>query len=677
MQPRIKTGFLCLYIFLISTSLYAANFPNDLDIKAPDKTVRPQDNFYSYINGNWLSTTPIPENRPWYGTYVIQYDNIQNHLRAIVDNANRPSKIKNTDDKNITNLYRSILDIKKRNSLNLKPLQDDFTQIDNVKTAKDFSILVADFNRQHYSMLPGDNMPSITPFIINFWPDEKDSRKWSAVLSPQGLGLPSNSYYLSTDSNYQSIREKYLIHVQRVLILAKIKNAENTAKEIIALETHLAQCQNNYNEAHNLEASYNPLSIEDLKKIAPAFDWKAYIKAAKLDALNTIIVSNPKYLECTNQLFTENIPLWRNYFKWQLLRRYSPYLNQEFTAVNFNFYEHILFGNSKPTELSKRAIEMIDYLLPDALDRQYVNNYLEAESKVRVQHMAEAIRDTYLQRIETLDWLSSEAKAEATKKLQQLIIKVGSPNHWPERPSLTVKANDVIGNLRRIAEANYLQKTSQLGKPVDRNVWFSSAHVNNAYYNPTTNDIVIPAGYIQPPLFDKRLPDAFNYGGLGTVIAHEMGHALDDRGSQYDADGRLRDWWSTEDHKYFLERTNHLIEQFNQYQPIKGKFVNGQQTLSENIADLTGLTLSYATIERLQIRMTPEDNEYFFTAWATRWRANIRDALTLRILTTDSHAPVQYRCIGPLKNFSVFYQYMDIKPNDLMYLPEDQRIKLW
>ena len=654
-----------------------------LDLDAMDRTAAPADDFYRFVNGAWLTRTAIPEQVPWISPYVENYFLVRERLGRIVRDVASRTYDAPSDAQRVGEFYRSYLDVAKAESLGLDPLRRELDAVAEIRTVRGLAERFAQFNRRHFRQTDSANRYSV-PFVITARPDDRDAGRVAAVLLPAGLGMSNRENYVSSEQRHADIRARYLAHIGRTLALAGVADADIAAARILELETKLARARASLTEQMDHERNYARLSRADLEQLVPKFDWNVYLDAADLASVDAFVVPDRGYFGALDKILRAT-PLddWKAYLTWQLLRIYSPYLSRAFVDEDFAFFGRVELGNEAPLPRAELAVVEVEQPFSELLGRLYVELYFSAEAKARVAVMAEAIREQFRQGIRNLDWMGDATKRAALDKLDKLTVKVGYPDRWRSYDDVEIDAGDLVGNLMRINAAAYGRNVASIGKPVDRLAWQTPAYASSAYYYRVMNEVAIPAGYLLPPWYDVNAEPAMNYGGIGTVIGHEMGHAFDNQGSQYDGDGNLDDWWTDADRAAFVERAERLVAQYGRYSPAPQQRVDGRLTLSENIGDLTGLTIAYRAFEAATRDAPPPivagftGEQRFFIAFATHWRALYRDALLTRILTSDGHPPQQYRANGPLANFEPFYQAFAVKDGDGMFLPKEERVEIW
>jgi len=642
-----------------------------------DKAARPQDDFARHVNGVWIDTTEIPADKSSWGSFEKLYEDTQPKLRKIVEDAAKDSgKKPGSDLQKIGDLYESFMDEAKLEKLGLKPLERELARIDALRSKAEIPALIAHLNR----------IGAGAPYTFAIHQDAKDSTKYVADLMQDGLGLPDRDYYLKMkDEKLSKVRAKYKAHIEKMLSLAGDADAAANARQIVVLETELAKAQWTKVENRDPVKTYNRVELKAIDALAPGYDWGAYLfETGIAPRTDYVIVSQPNYLTAFNKILqAKPLPVWKAYFRWHLLSAFAPYLSKSVVDENFAFKGTVLTGQPQNRPRWKRGVSLVEGAIGESLGKIYVGLYFPPERKARMENLVKNLLEAYRQSIDTLPWMSPETKRAAQEKLAKFTYKIGYPNKWRDYSTLTIDRHDLIGNILRANEFEYMRELNKLGKPIDREEWGMTPQTVNAYYNPEMNEIVFPAAILQPPFFNADADDAVNYGGIGAVIGHEISHGFDDQGCQYDGDGNLRDWWTKEDHRNFEVRTKRLVAQYSAFSPLPGYNVNGELTLGENIADNSGLAIAYKAYKiSLQGKEAPvieglTGDQRFYMGWAQVWRDKTRDEQVINRLKSDPHSPDKFRTNGTLKNQPAFYEAFDVKPGDKMYLPPDQRVIIW
>lgn len=639
-----------------------------------DQSVRPQDDFYRYVNGAWLEQTEIPADKSNYGSFTELFDESQaNQRRIIEDAANSADKKHGSDEQKIGDFYLSYMDSARIEELGLSPLEEDLARIESLGGKEDLAKYFA------YARQVGLQ----TPFVFFVNQDFKNSTDYIGYISQSGLNLPDRDYYLSDNEKFRTIRDKYRAHIENIFTLAGREDGAASAAKILAMETAMAQSHWTRVENRDRNKTYNKFSIADLQGQTPNFNWAAYLNAAGVDARD-LVVRQPSYLAAFDQIYSQySLDDWKTYLTWKLLTATAEYLPRAFVEEDFDFFSRTLRGIEQNQPRWKRAVNATNGVLGEVVGRLYVAKHFKPEAKARMQKLVENLKLAFAERIKTLEWMSQETQKAALEKLSKFNSKIGYPDEWKDYSQLEINQTELLRNMKRSAMVEYQRMIDKLGQPIDRGEWFMTPQTVNAYYNPPMNEVVFPAAILQPPFFNMDADDAVNYGAIGAVIGHELTHGFDDQGRKSDGDGNLRDWWTESDATEFTERANVMVEQYNGFSPIDSMFVNGQLTLGENIADLGGLTIAYNAYQlSLNGKEAPKIDGYtgdqrFFMGWSQVWRRKYREDEMRNRLLTDPHSPSEYRVIGVLSNMPEFYRAFDVKEGDPMYRGEDVRVKIW
>ncbi|MFC5472665.1 M13 family metallopeptidase [Paraherbaspirillum soli] len=661
----------------ITAPVAAAPLSTGIDMRNADLTVRPQDDFYSYVNGTWMKNTEIPADKSSWGAFYELRENSLTQLHTIVDTVSQGKNIKpGSNEQKIADMYASYMNEPALEELGIKPLAAEFAKVDALKDKKQISGLIAYLNRVGVT----------APYDLGIHTDAKDSSKIIADLGQSGLGLPDRDYYLKADdAKLKDTLDKYLAHIEKMLTLAGDKAAHKNAASIVALETELAKVQWTKVENRDPVKTYNKVELAQLHTLAPNIEWDGYLSGTELkDKISYLVVSQPSYIKGFDKVLQKTpLSVWKAYFKWHVLSSFAAELSKPYVDENFAFYGVVLRGVPENEPRWKRGVKMVEGSIGEGLGKLYVEQFFPPENKARMEKLVGNLITAYDQSIAGLDWMSPATKKQAQKKLSTLMLKIGYPDKWRDYSSLTIKRDDLVGNVMRANNFEFKRNIDKLGKPVDRTEWGMTPQTVNAYYNPEFNEIVFPAAILQPPFFNAKADDAVNYGGIGGVIGHEISHGFDDQGSQYDEVGNLRDWWTKEDHEKFAVKTKALVAQYNAYSPVPGYKVNGELTLGENIADNSGLAIAYKAYH-LSLGGKPAPvidgltgDQRLYLGWGQVWRGKVRDAQAIVYVKTDPHSPPRFRGNGTLENQPGFYSAFDVKPGDKMYLPPEQRVIMW
>ena len=683
-QPALKGPTVKRYLLSTLTLSLMAAFANaapaapgvptsGIQTQYIDPSVRVQDDFFAHVNGKWLKTTEIPADKASFGTGAMLNDEIQPQVRAIIEAAQADKKA-GPDARKIGSLYTSYMDEAKRMQLGYKPLAGELTKIRNLKDKKALPALMA-----HLSMIGVS-----TPYGMRVGQDARDSTRYAAYLGQRGLGLPDRDYYLKDDARMLDIRAKYVKHMETMLGMVGRRDAAKAASDIMAFETALATVQWTRVENRDPVKRYNKMTIAKLGEVAPGYDWKAAADAAGLGKVEYMIVAQPSYMTGMGTAIEKTeLATIKSYLEWQLVRAYAEYLSKPFVDANFAFYSTTLNGVAQNRPLWKQAVAGVEGTLGEAVGKQYVAQHFPAERKARMDTLVKNLVEAYRQSINTLDWMGPETKKEAQAKLAKFTPKIGYPNKWRDYSALTIKPDDLVGNMMRSTIFEYKRGLAKLGKPIDREEWGMTPQTVNAYYNSSMNEIVFPAAILQPPYFDMRADDAVNYGAIGAVIGHEIGHGFDDSGSQSDGDGNLRDWWTADDRARFKDRTQMLVKQYTAYSPLPGYNVNGQLGLGENIGDNSGIFIAYKAY-KISLGGKPAPvidgltgDQRFFMGWGQVWRIKMRDEAMINQIKVGPHSPGMYRANGAVINHPAFHEAFGIKEGDKMYVQPKDRVSIW
>ena len=649
-----------------------------IDKSANDPKVRPQDDLFRHINGKWLDQTEIPAERAVYGSFVVLAEKAESDLREIIEAAsNKTDNPQGSEAQKVGDLFASFMDEKQVEELGLKPIAVDLAMADAISTPKDLARVIG--------MLEEHGSASLFSSYVDT--DSKDSTQYIINFGQGGIGLPDESYY--RDENYREIRDAYVKHIARMFRLANVRDADKSASQVMALETRIAKAHWDRVKRRDQTATYNKKSVEELKTLVKSFDWDVWANAVlgrPFSSFGHVIVRQPSFFEELDKTIQEVSVLdWRLWAKWHILSSYAPYLPETFVKENFDFYGKTLTGTPEQKPRWKRGVSVVESSLGEAVGKIYVEKHFPPEAKERMKTLVDNLVAAYRESISNLKWMSPETRKKALEKLSKFTPKIGYPDKWRDYSSLEIKRDDLIGNIRRSHQYEIQREINKLGKPVDKTEWFMTPQTVNAYYNPGMNEIVFPAAILQPPFFDLQADDAVNYGGIGAVIGHEIGHGFDDQGSKFDGDGNLNNWWTDQDRKEFETRAKMLMEQYSGYSPkqLPDKKVNGELTIGENIGDLGGLSIAYkAYMMSLKGKEAPVIDgltgpQRLFFGWGQIWRTKYRDTEMMRRLTVDSHSPPEFRCNGVIRNLPEFYDVFDVKDQDKLWLPPDQRVKIW
>ncbi len=640
-----------------------------------DRSVKPGDDFYAFATGTWRKNNPVPSDKArWSG-----FDELDQRnwflIRQILEEASA-GKLSGGSGKQVGDLYASAMDTNRLDALRFSPLKPEFNRIAALKSSADLPALLGELHVQSVGGM----------FSTGVEPDAKNSSVYALGLGQGGLGLPDRDYYLA--EGFAKQRDAYHAHVTKMLTLAgdSPDAAKAAADTVLDVETALAKISKPRVELRDPLSNYNKLTRAELVALAPAFDWNRYFTAIHAPSVPDVIVGQTNFFSGLNTLVKER-PLsdWQTYLRWHVIRDAAPWLHAEAAQESFAFYGTTLRGQPAQEPRWQRSAKLVDAGIGEALGAIYVERHFPPAAKARMAELIANLRVVFVDRLAKLEWMSETTRTKAKVKFDRFTQKIGHPDKFRDYSSVVVRRDDLIGNLRRAAQFEHDRLIKEIGKPVDLAEWHMTPQTVNAYFNPLQNEIVFPAGILQPPFFDVDMDDAVNYGAIGVVIGHEITHGYDDQGRKFDADGNLNDWWTEADAKEFDARAQKLIDQYGAYEPLPGKKVNGQLTLGENIADLGGTSIAYEALQRALAKdpskrktidgFTPEQR--FFLSLAQLWRANYREAELLRRLTVDPHSPAMYRGYGPHVNMPQFYDAFGITEGMPMWRPVKDRAFIW
>jgi len=653
-----------------------------IDLDLMDRSVKPGDDFFRFVNGTWYDKTEIPADKTRWGSFDELRQNTDRDALAILKEAAADQNLDpKSDQAKAVNVYKTYMDTVSRNKLGIKPLKPYLAKINAVKT-------IADVNKLLIEMEPQGGLGF---YGVGVGADAKNSNRNVVYLGLGSLGLPDRDYYVSDDKDSKEKREKYVLHVARMLQFLGVKptDAKIQAEKVLALETEMARPRLDRVERRDRRKTYNPMTVADLQKLTPSVNWNDYLVGVGIGKIDSLIVSQPKYMTALEGIFKENkVEDWKAYMRWTLINKSTGVLTTDIETANWEFYSKTLTGALKQRPREERALQVVNGTVGEALGKLYVEKKFPAEAKAKAKAMIENVFLAFENRINNLPWMTPATRKGAIEKLRKSTVKIGYPDKWKDYSKLVIKSKEEGGtyfdNMKSVARWGFAENLADLNKPVDKTKWGMSPQTVNAYFNPSYNEIVFPAAILQPPFYDYKADDAVNYGGIGAVIGHEISHGFDDSGSRYDADGNLKNWWTEDDLKQFTGLGGALAAQYSALEPLPGTFVDGKFTLGENIGDLGGVNAAY---DGLQIALkragrpasidgfTPEQR--FFISWATIWRSKMRDEAIKNQVKTDPHSPGMYRAYVPLQNVDAFYQAFDIKEGDKLYVKPENRVKIW
>jgi putative endopeptidase len=675
----MKNSRILVILVVASLNLVSCN-KKEVELSDPlvtnrDTLVNPADDFFKYANGGWFKNNPIPSTEQSNGIFRTIADTINNQIKQICEkSAQDESAEKGSNKQKIGDFYASGMDTIAINKAGISPLKSEFAKIDAIK---DVPSLVTSIAHLH-------TIGASPAFSFYLGQDDKISTKYALFLGQGGLGLGNRDYYFNTDEQTVKIRTEYVKHLQAMLKL--IGQNEASATSIMKLETDLAKASRKLEDLRDPIRNYNKMTVASLGKITPNINWNSMFPVLGVAKADSVIVGQPEFYKALNTFVKSySIEDWKTYLKWDLVNSYAAYLNSDIEKQNFKFYSTVMNGVSKQKPRWKRVVGQTDNYLGELIGQVYVAEYLPKGSKEKLLEIGNNIRDVYADHIKKLDWMSEATKVKALKKLSKIVMKVGYPDKWKDMSSMKIDRKSYCGNVIQANIWSYKDMINKYGKPVDRTEWSMNPQTYNAYYNPSNNEIVVPACNIIVPGFEGRMPDdAILYGIIGgSTFGHEITHGFDDQGSQYDENGNLNNWWTPEDLKKFQAKTKLIVSQFNKYTVLGNKHINGDATQGENIADLGGVVMGYEAFKKTAqfknnqkiSNLTPDQR--FFLAYGYAWMVNTKDEALASQIITDVHAPAQFRINGPLSNIPEFYKTFNVKPGNKMYLPDSLRVVIW
>ena len=648
-----------------------------ISIEFMDKSVRPQDDFYNYVNGGWMKTAVIPADKSSWGSFNELREKTDENSLSILKNILTEKYEKGTEGQKIQDLYATYMDMDKRNADGINPIKGDLAKIDAIKNMKDLQKYLIEAVKEENNPL----------FDWGISGDLKNSKMNAVYLSSASLGLGKDYYQKENEDNRKTLNE-YTKYVASLLEIIGEKNATEKAQRVVALEKSFAKTYLTNEEGRDANKRYNPKTMEELAKISKNINLVNYLKGAGVNT-DRVIIGELKYYENLDKFINpNNLELIKDYLKVHLISDNTAYLDQRLDDLSFAFYGQYLKGQQVQRPMDKRALNLINGILGEAFGKLYVQKYFSPEAKKEMEVMIDYLKKSYRQHINNLDWMSAITKEKALEKLSKFNVKIAYPDKWEDYSKLVIESkNDGVNlysNLKNIVKWDYEKALEKIGKPVDKTKWGMRPQTVNAYYSPLNNEIVFPAAILQAPFFDFKADPAVNFGGIGAVIGHEIAHGFDDGGARFDGDGNLNNWWTEEDKKNFEVKVKQLADQFSKYEPVKGNFVNGVFTSGENIADLAGVAIAYDALQMyLKDKGNKElisgysQNQRFFLSWATIWRTKSTEKYMINQVKTDPHTPGYFRAFAPLTNVDAFYEAFDVEEGDKHYKKPEDRIKIW
>ncbi|WP_293747634.1 M13-type metalloendopeptidase [uncultured Paraglaciecola sp.] len=639
-----------------------------------DLSVKPGDDFFNYVNGTWLANTEIPADKSNYGGFSILRDESQDDVMAIIRSSAEGDFAAGSDEQKVGGLYSSYMDMEKRDALGVTPLKSEFARIAAIKNYDQLAVYFARASKYGFP----------APFVVGQYVDLKNPETYMIHTWQAGLGLPDREYYFKEDEANETIRTAYVKHIAKMFDLAGLGNGESNADLIMELESTLAAQHMKKEQTRDMVALYNKLSQPELAELMPSFNWSAFLQEAQFPNLDGLVVTQLDYMKSLDNIIqTTSIDDWKIFLQWGLINASASRLTSELDQANFEFYSKVLRGVEEQLPQWRRAVSLVNGTVGEIIGKVYVKKHFPPEAKERMLQMVNNLLKAYETSIKELDWMTEETKIQALDKLSKFTPKIGYPDQWRDYSLLTVDENDLFGNLQRSADAQYQQMLEKQKGPVQKHEWGMNPQTVNAYYNPPMNEIVFPAAILQPPFFNMEAEDAVNYGGIGAVIGHEIGHGFDDAGSTFDGDGVLRDWWTEVDKAEFKARTAKLIAQYDSYEALEGLNVNGEFTLGENIGDLGGISIALKAYHlSLEGKEAPvldgfTGEQRVFLGFGQVWANKYRDEALRNQIETDPHSPSPFRANGSVRNVPEFYKAFNVTENDALYLAPEERVKIW
>lgn len=644
-----------------------------IDLAQVDATVDPGDDFFRYVNGVWLDTFEIPADRTNYGSFTVLAERAEVQVRAIIEDAAAADAPSGSSEQKIGDLFNSFMDVDAIEAAGLAPIQDG---LDDIAAASTHDDVVRLFARSDFA-----SGGFINAFV---GVDSKNTGFNITYMGQGGLGLPDRDYYLEDNERYTTIRAAYVEHMAAMFTLAGIEGGADKAQAILALETRMAGAHWERARRRDRDQTYNLMSVDELMAYAPGVDWRMALDATGLSGAESVVLREKDAIPQLAEIFTDTpVSTWRDYMTFNALSNYASYLPAAFDEEDFAFYGATLRGQPEQRERWKRGVSVVNGNIGFEVGQVYVARHFPPEAKAEMELLVANLRTALSARIDTLDWMTDETKVEAHAKLEAFTPKIGYPDVWEDYSALDIVPGDLIGNIRRSQVWQWADNIAKLDQPVDDTEWGMTPQTVNAYYSPPRNEIVFPAAILQAPFFDLNADDAVNYGGIGAVIGHEIGHGFDDQGRKSDGDGTLRDWWTDADAAAFELKTDALGAQYGAYEPVEGYTLNPELTMGENLGDLGGMNMA---LEAYSLSLDGEDadvldgysgEQRFFMAWAQVWRRKYREEELINRIATDPHSPSEYRTNGVVRNMAEWYEAFGVETDDELYLPEDERVSVW
>ncbi len=639
-----------------------------------DHNVKPGDDFNAYVNGAWMASAEIPADRASDGVGLMVHERSQEHVKTIIEESAAGDFAAGSDEQKVGDLYSSYMDMGTRNKLGITPLRSEFSKIDALSDYEELAVYFAEVNKI------GVNLP----FVLGQYVDFKNPNSYMMYTFQGGLGLPDREYYFEEDEKSEGIRAAYVAHIAKMFDLAGIDGGDKSADTIMALETRMAAEHMKKEKTRDMVALYNKIPLTELPDLMPNFSWDAYLTEAGISEIDGLVVTQLDHMRALDKIIADTeLAQWKTYLKWTVLSTNANLLSEDLDNQNFEFNSKKLLGVEEQLTRWKRAVANVNNNLGEVVGKVYVARHFPPEAKKHMLNLVGNLLKAYESSIKELDWMGDETKAQALDKLSKFTPKIGYPDVWRDYSKLEISDDDLVGNMHRSALFDYQRQIDRQQSAVDRTEWGMTPQTVNAYYNPPLNEIVFPAAILQPPFFDLNAEDAVNYGAIGAVIGHEIGHGFDDAGSTFDGDGVLRDWWTAQDKAEFEARTAQLVNQFSAFKPFDDINVNGEFTLGENIGDLGGLSIALQAYKlSLDGSESPMLDGYtgvqrVFLGYAQSWRNKMRDDTMRVLIKTDPHSPAMYRVNGIVRNVPEFYEAFAVEKSEDLYLAPEERVKIW
>jgi predicted metalloendopeptidase len=675
------TRFVLASLVVLATAapLAQERVPNipGIDTAGMDPSVRPQDDFFRFVNGTWVDTTEIPPDQSTFGTFAMLRTDAQAAVRTIIEEEARAGAAPGSLAQKVGDFYKSYMDTAQRDALGITPLKAELDQIAKITDAKE---LPAAFAR-------AAQIGVRLPFNVNVGADQRNSDAYAVSVSQSGLGMPDRDYYLRTDGKFPETRKAYTTYIARLFALGNQPDPEGAAARIADLETKIAKLQWDRARNRDRNATYNKMGVTALQASTPHFDWQGYFAALPANAqskVTEVIVRQPDYMKAIDQVIADTpVETWKEYLTFGLISAYADGLSAPFADSQFEFNGKVIAGRQQQPVPWRRGVTQVEQVLGEPVGRLYIERHFKPEAKQRMDALIRNLLAAFKEGINELEWMSPQTRQEAQAKLAKYKLKIAYPDQWRDYSGFEVKPGDHVGNLLRYRRFQDADAWTRLGNPVEKWRWGFTPQTVNASYSATNNEITFPAGILQPPFFNMAADDAINYGAIGAVIGHEISHGFDDQGRKSDGDGNLRDWWTADDARQFEERAAKLGAQFESYTPLPGMKINGRQTMGENIGDLSGIAVAYRAYRMsLNGKDAPviggfTGDQRFFLGYAQIWRFKSRDEALRNQLLTDAHSPGMYRAFVPLTNIDAWYAAFNVKPGDKLYRAPAERVKIW